>query len=355
MTDLDPKDNLTEEEQLKRAIKESLLSSNPRKCHRDDTECGDSGDQKVPSVNAKVPSKSRKISTPMFRHRQSPERSPLSSRAQFSHVYQDRSNDEVYSKPNVARMKLFGEDKDIPLSHSADNKERLCLPKSKRSLEEVMAQVDKARGEKLKKKENERREEEKAKMKKRKAEQGESRWLKKKKVVEEEVVNLDVDGKDEGDLKRALQLSEAESKQAYKEEEEELRLAMEQSLLESKKPANLGAHQIDGNFEFGFSSEDEGLQEPDVVVQEPVEVVEESRLVGEEVPGTCQYELVSIINHTGGQTVNSGHYTAQVYRPETKSWHKYDDSSVTSIPDPSNRTTTSGYIFMYVNKAVSEL
>jgi len=323
MTDLDPKDNLTEEEQLKRAIKESLLSSNPRKRHRDDTECGDSGDQKVPSVNAKVPSKSRKISTPMFRHRQSPERSPLSSRAQFSHVYQDRSNDEVYSKPNVARMKLFGEDKDIPLSHSADNK-------------------------------NERREEEKAKMKKRKAEQGESRWLKKKKV-REEVVNLDVDGKDEGDLKRALQLSEAESKQAYKEEEEELRLAMEQSLLESKKPANLGAHQIDGNFEFGFSSEDEGLQEPDVVVQEPVEVVEESRLVGEEVPGTCQYELVSIINHTGGQTVNSGHYTAQVYRPETKSWHKYDDSSVTSIPDPSNRTTTSGYIFMYVNKAVSEL
>ena len=54
MTDLDPKDNLTEEEQLKRAIKESLLSSNPRKRHRDDTECGDSGDQKVPSVNAKA-------------------------------------------------------------------------------------------------------------------------------------------------------------------------------------------------------------------------------------------------------------------------------------------------------------
>ena len=96
------------------------------------------------------------------------------------------------------------------------------------------------------------------------------------------------------------------------------------------------------------------MQEPDVVVQEPFEVVEEPGL-GEKVLGSCQYELVSIINHTSSQTVNSGYYTAQVYRPETKSWYKYYDSSITSIPDPSNRTTTSGYIFMYVNKAVSEL
>ncbi|XP_065569068.1 ubiquitin carboxyl-terminal hydrolase 2-like [Artemia franciscana] len=56
------------------------------------------------------------------------------------------------------------------------------------------------------------------------------------------------------------------------------------------------------------------------------------------------YKLVATVNHFG--TVNGGHYTASVYHPDLKVWHKYDDSEV-SILREDDVISKEAYILFY--------
>lgn len=66
------------------------------------------------------------------------------------------------------------------------------------------------------------------------------------------------------------------------------------------------------------------------------------------------FRLMSVISHFGS-TTNTGHYVADVYNCEEKSWFHYDDESVSRIPESvvlAEGRQKNGYIFFYVHKDI---
>jgi len=64
------------------------------------------------------------------------------------------------------------------------------------------------------------------------------------------------------------------------------------------------------------------------------------------------YDLYAVSNHTG--TLGSGHYTAYVRNPITKTWFKLDDNTATKVDNVENIITDSAYMLFYINRAFSE-
>ena len=58
-------------------------------------------------------------------------------------------------------------------------------------------------------------------------------------------------------------------------------------------------------------------------------------------PAENIYDLYGVINHFG--SLNFGHYTANCYNEEAKSWFNFNDSSVTKISDPGSVNGYSQY------------
>jgi len=57
------------------------------------------------------------------------------------------------------------------------------------------------------------------------------------------------------------------------------------------------------------------------------------------------YDLYAVSNHYGG--MGGGHYTAYAKNKEDNKWYTFDDSHVSSIPDPERVKTTAAYVLFY--------
>ncbi|KAL7918893.1 hypothetical protein ACQKWADRAFT_302851 [Trichoderma austrokoningii] len=95
-----------------------------------------------------------------------------------------------------------------------------------------------------------------------------------------------------------------------------------------------------------FSSSGWRRDKLDVLVDFPIEGLDlTSRVIQKEDGKEEIYDLVAVDDHYGG--LGGGHYTAYAKNFVDGRWYNYNDSSVSSVSDPSSMVTSAAYLLFY--------
>ncbi|OAP59454.1 hypothetical protein AYL99_06752 [Fonsecaea erecta] len=95
-----------------------------------------------------------------------------------------------------------------------------------------------------------------------------------------------------------------------------------------------------------FSSNRSFRDKLEVKVDYPTEGLDLSEMVRDQQDGKSMiYDLIAVDNHYGG--LGGGHYTAFAKNFYNNSWYEYNDSHVSSKPDPRSVVTSAAYLLFY--------
>ncbi|KAL7944500.1 hypothetical protein V8C42DRAFT_346239 [Trichoderma barbatum] len=103
-----------------------------------------------------------------------------------------------------------------------------------------------------------------------------------------------------------------------------------------------------------FSSSGWRRDKLDVLVDFPIEGLDlSSRVIQKEDGKEEIYDLVAVDDHYGG--LGGGHYTAYAKNFVDGRWYNYNDSSVSSVSDPSSVVTSAAYLLFYRRRTSGHL